>query len=88
MQPNDPVQRRRAVARTEHAAVRRLSIRLKECQIRTEVFHRGDSVSVHLYPYRMGVQPLGSTPKEMQAMIDRDMARWSEVIRAANIKLD
>jgi tripartite-type tricarboxylate transporter receptor subunit TctC len=36
----------------------------------------------------MGVQPLGSTPAEMQAIIDRDTKRWSAVVRAANITLD
>jgi tripartite-type tricarboxylate transporter receptor subunit TctC len=36
----------------------------------------------------MGVQPLGNTPAEMQAIIDRDTARWSEVIKAANITIE
>jgi tripartite-type tricarboxylate transporter receptor subunit TctC len=36
----------------------------------------------------MGVQPLGSTPAEMQVIIDRDTKRWSAVVRAANITLD
>jgi tripartite-type tricarboxylate transporter receptor subunit TctC len=37
---------------------------------------------------KMGVQPLGNMPAEMQAIIDRDTARWSEVIKAANIKIN
>ncbi len=36
----------------------------------------------------LGVEPLGNTPTEMQVRIDRDKERWSEVIRAANIKIE
>ncbi len=36
----------------------------------------------------MGVQPLGNSPAQMQAIIDTDRQRWGGVIRSAKIVLD
>jgi hypothetical protein len=36
----------------------------------------------------MGVQPLGNSPSQMQAIIETDRKRWGEVIRSAKIVLD
>lgn len=36
----------------------------------------------------MGVQPLGNSPSQMQAIIDSDRKRWGDVIRSAKIVLD
>ena len=34
------------------------------------------------------MEPIGDTPAEFRAMIDADIARWSPVIKAANIKVN
>ena len=36
----------------------------------------------------MGVTPMGGTPEEVTAYMAAESARWSEVVKAANIKLD
>ncbi|MDH6590291.1 tripartite-type tricarboxylate transporter receptor subunit TctC [Variovorax sp. TBS-050B] len=36
----------------------------------------------------VGVQPVGSTPAEFAAFLKKEDARWAEVIRKGNIKLD
>jgi len=35
-----------------------------------------------------GAQALGSTPQEYAAYIKSEIARWGEVVKAANVKLD
>ncbi len=35
---------------------------------------------------KLGVEPVGGTPEEFGATVQRDIARWSEVIRRGNIK--
>jgi tripartite-type tricarboxylate transporter receptor subunit TctC len=35
-----------------------------------------------------GAQALGSTPQEYAAYIKSEIARWGEVVQAANVKLD
>jgi tripartite-type tricarboxylate transporter receptor subunit TctC len=34
----------------------------------------------------LGAEPVGNTPAEFVERIRRDAARWSEVIKAANVK--
>jgi tripartite-type tricarboxylate transporter receptor subunit TctC len=34
------------------------------------------------------MQPVGSTPNEFRAQIDREMARWAPVIIAADIRIN
>lgn len=36
----------------------------------------------------MGVAPMGGTPEEVSSYIASESARWSEVVKSANIKLD
>ena len=36
----------------------------------------------------LGLQTVGGTPEDFAAVIDREIPRWKEVARAANIKLD
>jgi len=36
----------------------------------------------------LGMEILGGTPQDFQAMVDRDRARWSAVIASANITLE
>lgn len=35
---------------------------------------------------KLGVEPVGGTPEEFGATVQRDIARWSEIIRRGNIK--
>jgi tripartite-type tricarboxylate transporter receptor subunit TctC len=35
----------------------------------------------------MGVTPVGNTPAEFQTFIDKETAKWAEVIKAANVPL-
>lgn len=35
-----------------------------------------------------GVQPVGSSPKEFDAFIQREMGKWASVVTSANIRLD
>ena len=36
----------------------------------------------------MGVDPIGSTPEQLAALMRSELEKWTKVIRAANIKLD
>lgn len=36
----------------------------------------------------VGTEPLGTTPEQFAAQIRSDMAKWSKVARAANIRAD
>ena len=36
----------------------------------------------------LGLESLGGTPEQMKAYWQREQAKWGEVIKAANIKLD
>jgi tripartite-type tricarboxylate transporter receptor subunit TctC len=36
----------------------------------------------------MGMEPVGSTPEELQALMARDTPRWAKVVRDANVRLD
>jgi tripartite-type tricarboxylate transporter receptor subunit TctC len=36
----------------------------------------------------LGAQPVGSTPAEFAAFLKKEDAKWSEVVRKGNIKLD
>jgi tripartite-type tricarboxylate transporter receptor subunit TctC len=36
----------------------------------------------------LGAQPIGSTPEEFAAFLKKEDAKWAEVIRKGNIKLD
>lgn len=35
----------------------------------------------------MGVTPVGNSSAEFQAFIDKETAKWAEVIKAANVPL-
>jgi tripartite-type tricarboxylate transporter receptor subunit TctC len=35
-----------------------------------------------------GAQPVGSSPEELAALVKRELARWSRVIKAVGIKVD
>jgi tripartite-type tricarboxylate transporter receptor subunit TctC len=35
-----------------------------------------------------GMDPVGSTPEEFARVIARDIATWSKVVKAGNIKVD
>lgn len=37
---------------------------------------------------KAGIEPKGSTPEELEALQRRDMEKWAEVVKRANIKLD
>jgi tripartite-type tricarboxylate transporter receptor subunit TctC len=34
------------------------------------------------------MEPVGNTPQEFRAWIDRDLARWGAVIQAAGIRIN
>jgi tripartite-type tricarboxylate transporter receptor subunit TctC len=34
------------------------------------------------------MEPVGSSPEELRARIDGEIARWAPVIQAANVKLN
>lgn len=36
----------------------------------------------------MGMEPVGSTPEELGAVMQRDTQRWAKIVRDANIRLD
>ena len=36
----------------------------------------------------MGVDPIGTTPEQLAAIMRADLEKWTRVIRAANIKLE
>lgn len=36
----------------------------------------------------LGAEPMGGTPADVAALIRTDLAKWSEVVRAANIKIE
>ncbi|APV50911.1 LacI family transcriptional regulator [Betaproteobacteria bacterium GR16-43] len=36
----------------------------------------------------LGIDPVGNTPEQFTAQIKADLARWGEVVRAANIRVD
>jgi tripartite-type tricarboxylate transporter receptor subunit TctC len=36
----------------------------------------------------LGISPAGNTPKELDAWMRREMLRWGEIAKAANIKAD
>ena len=35
----------------------------------------------------MGITPLGGTPEELKAHLDRETAKWGPIIKEANITL-
>ena len=35
-----------------------------------------------------GAEPIGDTPEQFEAYIRREIARWGEVVRRANVSLD
>jgi tripartite-type tricarboxylate transporter receptor subunit TctC len=37
---------------------------------------------------RVGTQPVGSTPAELSAFIDKELSTWQKVVKAANIHID
>jgi tripartite-type tricarboxylate transporter receptor subunit TctC len=34
------------------------------------------------------MEPVGSSPEELRAQMDAEIARWAPVIKAANVKLN
>ena len=36
----------------------------------------------------MGVEPIGTTPEQLETIMRSEMEKWTKVIRAANIKMD
>jgi tripartite-type tricarboxylate transporter receptor subunit TctC len=36
----------------------------------------------------LGIEPVGNTPEQFAGQIRADLARWAEVVKAANIKVD
>ena len=36
----------------------------------------------------LGISPAGNTPQELEAWMRREMLRWGEIAKAANIKAD
>ena len=36
----------------------------------------------------IGLEPVGTTPAEFAAVVQKDYEKWGQVIRNANIKLD
>ena len=36
---------------------------------------------------KLGITPLGGTPEELQAHLDRERAKWGPIIKEANISL-
>ena len=36
----------------------------------------------------LGAEPVGSTPEEFAALINEDIARWAQVVKASGVKLD
>jgi tripartite-type tricarboxylate transporter receptor subunit TctC len=35
-----------------------------------------------------GAEPIGNTPEEFTAQMQRDLVKWSKVVKSAGIKLD
>jgi tripartite-type tricarboxylate transporter receptor subunit TctC len=36
----------------------------------------------------LGAQPIGSTPAELAAFLRSEMAKWAEVVKVANVKIE
>jgi tripartite-type tricarboxylate transporter receptor subunit TctC len=36
----------------------------------------------------LGIEPVGNTPDEFAAQVRADLARWQEVVKAANVKVE
>ena len=36
----------------------------------------------------LGIEPVGNSPEEFGAQVRDDLARWREVVKAANVKLE
>jgi len=36
----------------------------------------------------LGIEPVGNTPEEFAAQVRADLARWQEVVKAANVKVE
>ena len=36
----------------------------------------------------LGIEPVGNSPEEFGAQVREDLARWQEVVKAANVKLE
>lgn len=53
-----------------------------------EVNHALVSASVKEKYAALGNIPTGGTPEEFMAFIKREVAKWSEVIKGANIRAD
>jgi tripartite-type tricarboxylate transporter receptor subunit TctC len=68
-----------APAKTPPAVIQKLSAEIAQVMKQPEVIARlsGD-----------GTVMIGSTPKEFAVYIDKEMKRWGEVVRAANIKAE
>ncbi|MGH8807968.1 MAG: Bug family tripartite tricarboxylate transporter substrate binding protein, partial [Noviherbaspirillum sp.] len=47
---------------------------------------RGSDVGQRLIS--IGMQPVGSTPEELAALMERDAPRWARIIKDANVKID
>jgi tripartite-type tricarboxylate transporter receptor subunit TctC len=38
--------------------------------------------------YSIGAEPMDNTPEEFQAYINSEMAKWSKVVKTANLRAD
>ena len=36
----------------------------------------------------LGIEPVGNTPEEFAEQVRADLARWQEVVKAANVKVE
>jgi len=59
--------------------------------MRRRAFLLGNGSSAHMSTAlfkAMGAEPVGSTPEEFKAVIDRDIAKWKPLAQKVGIKVD
>ncbi|MPN09121.1 hypothetical protein SDC9_156409 [bioreactor metagenome] len=68
-----------APAKTPRPVIDRMSAEIAKA-VRTPEFSKRLNV--------LGFGPVGSTPEQFQALIDRDVSAYAAIARKANIKID
>lgn len=57
-------------------------------RIRSEVVKAVNDPGLRDQFAALGAEPVGSTPEEFTAVVQRDLAKWAKVARQANVKAD
>jgi tripartite-type tricarboxylate transporter receptor subunit TctC len=59
---------------------------LKRLQVEVAKIMRMDDIKAKFAD--LGADAVGSTPQELAAFLRREMVKWAEVVKAANIKIE